>query len=267
MSFADRCEICRATGLAASSTTLPLILRSLLSQLVRFLGIEMALSDLVLEYFESGGVWKVADADAPVLLGDERWAIRLWMAGRYICRLKEHFYTPTSELRHCRPALWAASPDGNTQVDGTTGNENLTRFVQRSCLAQERRPSSLSLVVALNNGLRIRARDALLAYIAYRGYPVRDVADSLLLDVEADICETVTRVSDAIAAAQRFMQRVILGLEPTSFSTDEALLKRWECELSSFDKWQAAQRRRWYFENWVQWEEAKNLLPARVSRP
>ncbi|KAF2464646.1 insecticidal toxin complex protein [Lindgomyces ingoldianus] len=228
------------------------------SQLLRFLGLEIALSDMVLEYYQAGGLWKIADANVPANLGDERWVTRLWMACRYIKKLKAHFYAPTIELEHCRPATWAAL-DGNAQIDGTTGNDNLTRFVQRSCLAKNDAPLRLGLVVDLNNGLRMRARDALLAYIAFQGHSLGDLSDRLLLDVGACINQKTTRIDDAIAAAQRFMQRVILGLESTTFTIDNPLLKRWEFELSSFDKWKAAQRRKYYYENWIQWEEAGKL--------
>lgn len=229
------------------------------AQLVRFLGIEIALAKLCLEYFQAGGVWDIGDAANIAVLADERWATRVWKAGRYVHRLRQHFYAPTSELVQCRPALWASSPDGNVQVAGTTGNANLMRFVQRCCLEANDASPRLNQVVTLNDGLRLRARRALLAFLDFHGYPSMDLADRLLLDVEADMCETTTRIDDAIAATQRFMQRLVLGLEGQSFEPDGKLLKRWECEFSSFDKWQAAQRRRWYFENWVHWEEQGKL--------
>ena len=116
----------------------------------------------------------------------------------------------------------------NAQIGGTTGNANLTR-------------------------------EALLAYIDLKGFSRNVLSDRLLLDVEADIDETTTRIDDAVAATQRCMQRLILGLDSSSFKLGADVLKRWECELSSFDKWQAAQRRRYYFENWVHWEEEKKL--------
>jgi hypothetical protein len=229
------------------------------AQLVRFLGIEIVLAKLSLEYFEAGGVWDIGDAANIAVLADERWATRVWKAGRYVHRLRQDFYAPTSELVQCRPALWASSPDGNVLVGGTTGNANLTRFVQRCCLEANDAPPRLNEIVKLNNGLRVRARRALLAYLNFNGFPSLELADRLLLDVEADECATTTRIDDAIAAAQRFMQRVFLGLEGQSFHPDRKILKRWECEFSSFDRWRAAQRRRWYFENWVQWEEHEKL--------
>ncbi|KAB5542517.1 insecticidal toxin complex protein [Coniochaeta sp. 2T2.1] len=229
------------------------------SQLVRYLDVEIALAQLVLEYFEAGGVWKLSDANDVQLLTDERWVTRVWLAGRYVHRLRQHFYAPTSELTYCRPALWASSPNANVVIEGTTGNQNLTRFVERVCLSKTDAPPRLSLVITLNDALRLHARSALLSWADFEGYPSRYLGDTLLIDVEAGIDETTTRLDDAVATAQRFMQRVVLGLEADYFSASDALLKRWECELSSFDRWQAAQRRKWYAENWVQWEEAGKL--------
>jgi Tc toxin complex TcA C-terminal TcB-binding domain len=229
------------------------------SQLVRFLGIEIALSKQVLEYFRTGSVWEISDTENISVLTDERWTTRVWMAGQYLHSLRKHFYATTAELTHTRPALWASSPDGNVEIDGTTGNANLTRFVQRCCLSKSDAAPRLNLIVELNNGLRLRARNALLAYLDFQGLSRIDLADRLLLDVEAEVGETTTRIDDAIAAVQRFMQRLVLGLEGASFEPSEEVLKRWECKFSSFDKWQAAQRRRYYFENWVHWEEANKL--------
>lgn len=229
-------------------------------QLVRFLDIDLALASLALEFFEPpNGVWRLSDEDNISALTDERWTTRVWLAGRYLECLKKYFYAPVSELARCRPALWAASPDSNTVVDGTTGNANLTRFVQRSALSQTDAPPRLHIVVTLNDGLRLRARAALLALLAAHSHPITDLNDRLLMDVEAGLSEATTRIDDAIATVQRFMQRVILGLEGTTFMPGESLLRRWECELSSFDKWQAGQRRKWYYENWVHWEAAAKL--------
>ena len=229
------------------------------AQLVRYLDVEIALAKLVLEYIDGNTLWDITNTANVSVLSDERWSTRVWMAGWYVRRLRKHFSAPTSELVQCRPALWAASPDGNAQIDSTTGNANLTRFVQRCCLAENDTPPRLNEIITLNDGLCLRARGALLAFLEFNGYPSLDLADHLLLDVDADIGETTTRIDDAIAAAQRFMQRVILGFEGQTFTPDGKLLRRWESEFSTFDKWHAARRRQWYFENWVQWEDASKL--------
>ncbi|OAR03095.1 hypothetical protein LLEC1_03148 [Akanthomyces lecanii] len=227
-------------------------------QLLRYLGVEIKLAPLVLEYFAPppDGLFKISDSQNLTVLGDERWATRAWKAKRWLDHVQRSFYAPIIELALCRPALWSASPDPNAPVDGLAGNINLTRFVQRSCLGKTDAETRLREVVGLSNGLRHRARHALLQFLRFNGKSAEEISDYLLLDVFVDIGETTTRVNDLVDAAQRFVQRAILGLE-AEFLLDAETLKRWECEFSTFEKWQARQRRLWYNENWLQWDEAK----------
>ncbi|KAI9162987.1 insecticidal toxin complex protein [Paramyrothecium foliicola] len=242
--------------------------RQSVSQLMRFLDIDIALGGLALEYFQpqTGGFWRITDTENISALTDERWTTRVWLAGRFVEQLKQIFYAPTAEIARCRPALWASSPDGNFIVNGTTGNANLTRFVQRSTLSQTDAPPRLNLVVELSNGLRIRARAALLAYLAGHNRSATSLSEELLLDTEVGIEVTTSRVDEAIGTVQRFMQRAILGLESSVFHPSQALRKRWDCEISSFEKWQAAQRRKWYYENWIHWEESAKTFKSEGFR-
>ncbi|KAJ4154955.1 hypothetical protein LMH87_000225 [Akanthomyces muscarius] len=229
-------------------------------QLLRYLGMEIKLAPLVLEYFAPppDGLFKISDSQNLTALGDERWATRVWKSKRWLDHIQRSFYAPITELALCRPALWSASPDPNEPVDGLAGNINLTRFVQRSCLGKTDAETRLREVVGLSNGLRLRARHALLQFLRFNGKSAEEISDYLLLDVSVDIGETTTRVNDLVVAAQRFVQRAILGLE-AEFPVDAETLKTWECEFSTFEKWQARQRRIWYYENWLQWDEAKRL--------
>lgn len=232
-----------------------------IEQLVRFLGVEIALAGQALKYFiQPGGIWQASTED----LADERWTTRVWLAGRYMRRLRKHFYAPMIEVTHTLPALWASSPDANVVIDGTSGNINLTLFVQRCCLAKSDAPHRLKLIIELNDGLRLRGRDAILAFLASGSYKFShtDLSKKLLLDVDAGIEETTTRVDDAIAVVHRFMQRLLLGFKDTSFRPGLEAVKQWSCEFSSFEKWQAAQRRKHYIENWIQWEEERRLAPC-----
>ena len=225
-------------------------------QLLRFLAIEIHLAPLALEY--SATPDDLFDISADVAnLADERWATRVWKSGRWLDRVRQRFYAPVTELALSRPALWATTPDPNAPINTTpptSGNINLARLVQRSCLSTTAAPPRPRLVARLSDGLRVRARAALLAYL---GRPVGEESDHLLQDVDAGVGETATRVGDGVAAAQRFVQRAVLGLEP-AFPVGEGLLRRWEgCGLGSFEGWRAGRRREWYRENWLLWEEAR----------
>lgn len=229
-------------------------------QLLRYLGVEIMLTPLVLEYFAPppDGLFKITDAQNLSVLGDERWATRVWKANRWLVHVMRSFYAPITELALCRPALWSASPDPNAPVDGVAGNVNLTRFVQRCCLSKTDAEIRLRQVVGLSDNLRLRARHALLQSLRSNGYSAEQVSDHLLLDVAVDIRETTTRVNDLVAAAQRLVHRALLGLE-AELPIDSKTLKLWDCEFSTFEKWQAHQRRTWYSENWLKWDETKKL--------
>lgn len=228
------------------------------AQLLTRLGVEVQLARLVLEYFSTPDLFQISDSNNNDALTDERWVTRIWKARSWLCRLQNSFYSPITELSYCRPALWASIPQPDVSISGTTGNINLTLFVQRACLGKINAKVRLDEVVHLNNGLRVRARDAILAYLAALGQSSDVISDHLLIDVHTAVRETTTRIDEAISAAQRLMQRAIIGLEP-QFPVDDKTVQRWECKLASFDKWQASQRRKWYYEDWLQWDEVRRL--------
>src|SRR5205807_4916527 len=96
-------------------------------------------------------------------LEDERWATRVWYAETWIRELLRHF--TVKDIRNARPALWAAD-DPNVVLPGEaqSGNENLTQFVYNGCF-ENGAPRRYKDVKRLNDGLRERARQALLAYL------------------------------------------------------------------------------------------------------
>jgi hypothetical protein len=229
-----------------------------LQQVVRYLHIDTHLSTLVLTYSASP-LYNVVDTD----LLDERWAIRIWQAGKWIQEVQRSFFS--EKLDHARPALWAAD-DPNAVIEAVTGNQNLVQFVQQSSLASMGTPRRFKDVKKLNDGLRERARAALFAFLCGRnrvpltalgsaGYAAtpRDLSDLLLQDVEVGLHERSSRIEDAIHAVQTFVQRARIGVEP-SFKVVYAFSRNWECRFSSFETWVASKRREIYRENWIHWE-------------
>jgi len=235
--------------------------------LVRHLGFDMSLAPLVLTYYDN---YVVSVAD----LEDERWSIRVWHGMKLLDRLQEVVYTRS--LGQARPDLWASDQRnlaGTTAIPPVSGNQNLTHFFQQSCIVDS--PVRLFHDIReLNNGLRERARKALIAYLcrmervpmpgiddqSFATTP-QDLSDLLLHDVEVDLCQHSTRIDDAIQAVQTFVQRVRLGLEP-SYQPVATFVKTWDSAFCSFEKWKNWQRRRLYSENWIQWKE---LQQARES--
>ena len=234
-------------------------------QLVRYLEIDSDLAPLVLTYFATP-LYQVVPTD----LLDERWAIRLWHCGCWIRWVQRSFYTEIMDK--ALPALWACDDPG-LPVGATTGNHNLTYFVQHSFLDQKGVPHRFKELRSLNNGLRERARRALFAYLcnmsrvalptpasstnAYATSP-RDLSDLLLQDVETGLSESTSRIDDAIHAVQTFVHRARVGLEP-SFTPTYSFIEEWENSFASFESWTSWKRRSVYRENWIQWEEMQKM--------
>lgn len=94
-------------------------------------------------------------------------------------------------------------------------------------------------------------RDALVAYLVRRD-GLRDATDlygHLLLDVEMDACMSTSRIRQAIASVQLFVQRCLMNLEPgVAPSVIPMELWRW---LKSDRVWEAARKVFLYAENWI----------------
>jgi hypothetical protein len=232
--------------------------------LLNLIGAEAALAPLELNYYQdqASSVYTVSGAD----LTDERWLVRVWHAQSWLGALQGHFHA--RHIGRARPDLWvAADPAATVPASGMkeTGNANLTELVNAICLAdgEPRRLRDLKLV---NDGLRLRGRAALLAYLcaqnrvalpfqsgAFATAP-EDIADVLLLDVQTGIYETASRIEEAITAVQSFVRRARLSLEPT-WTVNRDFARLWDSRFASFHVWERAKRRELYAENWIEWEE------------
>lgn len=248
------------------------------AQLLRHLGVDLRHANAVLTYF-AAPEYVVTVQD----LQDERWAIRAWQAEKWLRELQEHFRALS--IGAARPHLWASDdPGAEIAAPPLSGNENLTRFVQDGSF-ENGAPRRYEDLKRLNDTLRLRARDALLAYLCgmdrvplpwRAGQHVaqpRDLSDLLLQDVEASLREHASRIEDAISAVQAFVQRARLGLEP-GFDVSPDFIRLWEGRFATFRVWQACKRREIYHENWIEFDdldkarqtEAFRLLEGRLRR-
>ena len=225
------------------------------AHLLRHMGVDLAHAALVLRFHEA---FSVSSAD----LEDERWAIRAWQAEKWLRCLLACFYP--KEIREARPDLWASNDPGVIGAGETqSGNQNLTKFVRDGCI-ENGDPRRYEEIARLNNGLRLRARDALLAYLTgmsrvalpWGGFATEPVhlSELLLLDVQSGICQKASRIEEAISAVQVFVQRARLGLEPALVVGPELMLL-WDRHFQTFAVWEACKRREIYRENWIDWEE------------
>ncbi|WP_428265993.1 neuraminidase-like domain-containing protein [Haliangium sp.] len=228
--------------------------------LLRHMGVDLHHAGLARQVFvaQNQAPYQVTSAD----LEDERWAVRAWRAETWLRALEAGFLP--KDIRAARPDLWAADDPGQP-VAGTppTGNENLTRFVRDGAF-ENGAPRRYDGVTRLNDGLRARARTALVAYLCrmdrvtlpsggFARTP-RDLSELLLIDVEAGPRERKSRIEDAIDSAHGFVQRYRLGLEP-SWNASPELARLWDRRFASLRTWEACKRRELFRENWIDWDE------------
>ena len=232
------------------------------SPLLRHLGADARDWPLELRYFQgqSVPVHAVTSTD----LADERWALRAWHADGWLRAAHRRF--ATSDPASARPDLWASDdPGGEVPGESETGNANLVAFVAGGCLGHGE-PRRYDDLARLNDGLRERGRRALVAYLCqldrvalpwqpgHYAAAAGDLSDLLLLDVEAGICERASRIEEAITAAQSFIRRARLGLEPGWRVTGD-FARLWDGRFETYRTWERGKRRELYRENWIEWDE------------
>jgi hypothetical protein len=239
--------------------------------LLRHLGVDVRHAALVLRYYrqQDQDPYQVTSAD----LEDERWAIRAWRAETWLRDLEASFLS--ADIRAARPELWA-SDDPSRPVNGQApaGNENLTRFVRDGAF-ENRAPRRYEGIQRLNDGLRGRARQALLAHLCamdrvalpWGGFArtPRDVSELLLLDVESGLDQRASRIEEAVSATQMFVQRYRLGLE-LGWNASPELAQLWDRRFATFRVWEACKRRELYRENWIDWDELEQARRTEAFR-
>jgi hypothetical protein len=186
-------------------------------------------------------------------LQNEIWATRVWKSHLWIDKLQQRFFTRS--LHEARPDLWVS--DGPNANDKGSGNENLTCFVQKSCI-QDGTVPQFDDIQTLNDGLRERARTALISWLCgMQRVPTvttpEQLSSLLLQDVQVGLYERSSRIEDAIISVQTFVQRARIGVEKPTISGE--FVKLWEQQFASFKEWEKHERRSLYKENWIQWEE------------
>ena len=246
------------------------------ARLLRYIGAEPEYWELDLRFYQdqSTAIYAVSSSD----LQDERWLIRVWHADRWIRRVLKRFHS--KNISAARPDLWASlDPSAPLTASGLTqtGNANLLEFLTDGCL-DNGEPYRYAEVRRLNDGLRERGRNALVAYLCamnrvslpwaasttYATTP-RDLSDLLLLDVEAGTCERASRIDEAISAVQAFVRRNRLGVE-RDWRVDREFAKLWDGRFDTYRTWERCKRRELYRENWIEWSELEKARRIEAFR-
>ncbi|MDH6125483.1 neuraminidase-like domain-containing protein [Kitasatospora sp. GP82] len=263
------------------------------AELLRHLGVDLRHAQQVLHYYFTDGTTGtpelyVLDTATALDLADERWAVRIRQGETWLRRL-HRCGLPGARgddrwITDARVALWA-SDDPGTPVDAPpwvtpprSGNADLAAFVRNGCF-ENGAPRRYEDLRRLNDGLRERARTALLGYLcgmdrvplpftpgAFAREP-RDLSDLLLQDVLAGIDERTSRIEDAVRAVQAYVQRARLGLEDASgFTVGPAFVLLWERRFATFRTWESCRRREVYRENWIEWDDLRAARESEAFR-
>ena len=232
------------------------------TSLLRHLGADARHWPLDLSYFQGqhARVYAVNFVD----LEDDRWTVRVWRADEWL-RGAEHAFA-VKDITKARPDLWVSDdPGALVYGETTTGNANLISFLCAGAF-DNGGPKHYEDIRRLDDGVRERSRNALVAYLCQfnrvalpwpgSGFATRpnDLSDLLLTDVETGIPERLSRIDEAINAAQSFIRRARLGLEP-QWTVSREFARMWDREFATFHVWQACKRRRLYKEDWIEWDE------------
>ena len=151
------------------------------------------------------------------------------------------------------------SADVSTWI-GATVSEAAADAIKQSVKANYPLTQWLTLAKQLRDGLRESQRDALVAYLlaqtpptgATRWLDPNDVFAWFLIDVEMGACQETSRMVQATAAVQLFVQRCFLNLEPRvtvdTVADQDWLQWKW---MSVYRVWQANREVFLFPENWL----------------
>ncbi len=126
----------------------------------------------------------------------------------------------------------------------------------------------LQIATEINDPLRERRRDALLAYVLAAPNPwdgrllrnADELFDYLLIDPQMASCMLTSRLRLAIGSVQSFVQRALMGLEPTvGIAADHA--EEWNTWRKQYRVWEANRKVLLYPENWLEPELRDDKSP------
>jgi hypothetical protein len=129
--------------------------------------------------------------------------------------------------------------------------------VRAAAKAKHEEPAWQKLVVPLQDTLRDRQREALVAYLAARPQlwktqsDATDLYSQFLIDVEMSSCQLTSRIKQAIGSVQLFTQRCLLGLLNPEVLTNDPEWAQWEW-MKNFRVWEANRKIWLYPENWIE---------------
>lgn len=151
--------------------------------------------------------------------------------------------------------LGLAVSDG-TQLTIPVLTANETQLLRQALKARYSASEWLGVLKQIYDPLRQQKRDALVAYLLANnpGFTSSDdLFDYFLVDVELCSCQPTSRIVSAHGSLQLFVQRCLLGIEPTAVADvkEDGGWTQWQW-MQAYRLWQANRQVFLYPENWIQ---------------
>ncbi|MDR3002060.1 MAG: hypothetical protein LBU89_12465 [Fibromonadaceae bacterium] len=163
-------------------------------------------------------------------------------------------------------------------VSDANGKSDISDYIEAVADLRQNIMRSMSssgwreFIQPVSDGLRIRKRDALAAYVCWCSqqpetaayYPIdffdtNDLYAYYLTDVEMQPDMSTSRIRQALNSVQQFVQRALLGLEGRFTLTDDQK-SYWEW-MKNYRVWEANRKVFLYAENWIEAELRDDKTP------
>ncbi len=120
----------------------------------------------------------------------------------------------------------------------------------------------LALATSLQNQIREPQRDALLAYVKHTQNfaSIEDIYAHYLIDPQMGACAQTSRIKQAVAAVQLFVQRVLMNLETDNLEITRDIVEEWKWR-KNYRVWEANRKVFLYPENWIEPELRSDKSP------
>ncbi len=181
------------------------------------------------------------------------------------------FWNP-STLTRLKNAMDLLAPIGASVAQANQWKNSVVTLDQANAITATikggyNRQQWLSIAKSLRDPLRTRQRDALESYLLFQSKSVfgtalatpDDLYEQLLIDVQMSACMLTSRLVQATAAVQLFIQRCLMNLEPgVVVAPGGADIWKW---MQQYRLWQANREVFLYPENWLQPELRDDQSP------
>jgi hypothetical protein len=139
--------------------------------------------------------------------------------------------------------------------------------IKRTLKAKYDEGAWIEVSTIVHNRLRSQLRDALVAYLLWKPeIKALGLNDSnalyayFLIDLEMDSCMLTSRLKQAIASVQLFVQRCLLNLEAPTIAPKQIDANQWKW-MKNYRVWEANRKVFLYPENWIEPELRDNKSP------